>query len=160
MPRHAAPVTWAIALLALLSLGAALSRLADPPDRGESGPAVSYAKEAGELLPGTWLREYTEEGVEVRRVLVLDAKGDFREVSRVVEPGGKSEEFVNEGTWVFDGTNLKRKYVSINGQAPSRLNMPFVTFEIAFQSRNEFAGVDHIHGHNIVYQRVAPETEP
>jgi hypothetical protein len=35
-----------------------------------------------------------------------------------------------------------------------------VVLPIAFHTRNEFAGVDPIHGHAIVYQRVAPGTQP
>jgi hypothetical protein len=160
MPRRAVPLTWAIALPALLCVGAFLSTLANPPDRSPRGLAVAYADEAGDLLPGTWVREYSEEGFEVRRVLVMDSKGEFREVSHIVEPGGKRDEYVNEGTWMYDGTNFKRKYESINGQSPSRLNTPLVTLPIAFHTRNEFAGVDPIHGHDIVYQRVAPGTQP
>ncbi|MFI4927337.1 MAG: hypothetical protein ACHP7E_06590 [Burkholderiales bacterium] len=160
MPRHAVPLTWAIALPALLSVGAFLSPLANPPERSPRGRAVAYADEAGDLLPGTWVRKYSEEGFDVRRVLVMDSKGEFREVSHVVEPGGKEDDFINEGTWRYDGTTLKRKYDIINGQSPSRLNTPLVVLPISFHTRNEFAGVDPVHRHSIVYQRVAPGTEP
>lgn len=161
MPRHAVPLTWAIALPALLSLGAFLSTVANPSDHSPRGLAVAYADEAGDLLPGTWLREYSEEGFDVRRVLVIDRRGEFRELSHVVEPGGKQDDFVNEGTWQFDGAKLKRKYDVINGQSPSRLNTPLVVLPISFHTRNEFAGVDPVHGgHAIVYQRVAPGTQP
>jgi hypothetical protein len=63
-------------------------------------------------------------------------------------------EFAHEGTWLFDGTNLKRKYTLMDGKPPSRLNVPFATFEITFASRNSFTGVDHIHGHRIEYRRL------
>jgi hypothetical protein len=156
MLRWASPLPWALALLAV---GALMSTCAERPDSGETGPQVAYGtQETAELLPGTWLREYREEGVQVRRLLVLQAKGDFREVSRIVGTDGRVQEFVNEGTWLYDGTNLKRRYTSLNGKPPSRLNVPFVTFEVRFDSRNDFVGVDHIHDRTIRYERVPSET--
>ena len=156
MLHWASPLPWALALLAV---GALMSTCAERPDSGETGPQVAYgAQETTELLAGTWLREYREEGVQVRRLLVLQARGDFREVSRIVATNGKVQDFVNEGTWLYDGTNLKRKYTLMDGRPPSRLNVPFATFEIAFDSRNEFTGVDHVHGHKVHYRRVAPDT--
>jgi hypothetical protein len=154
---------WSLSLAALLValvLGAFIAQCSNPPDSGESGPAAAFNQsEAADLLPGTWLREYTEQGMQVRRLLTLDAHGGFHEVSRVTEPNGQVSEFVHEGTWVFDGSNLKRRYVSVNGESPSRLTMPFATFAIVFDTRNEFTGVDHIHGRTIHYLRVLPETE-
>jgi hypothetical protein len=41
MPRRAVPLTWAIALPALLSVGAFLSTFANPPDRSPRGLAVA-----------------------------------------------------------------------------------------------------------------------
>jgi len=157
MLRWASPLPWAIGALAA---GALLSTCAEPPDSGETGPQVVYGgEEAADLLPGTWLREYEEEGVQVRRLLVLEGTGDFREVSRVVDAAGRVAEFVNEGKWVYDGTNLKRRYTSMNGRPPSRLNAPFATFEVVFDSRNDFTGVDHIHDRTIRYRRVPSKTE-
>ena len=105
-------------------------------------------------LQGTWLREYTERGVQVRRLLALQPDGDFRENVRVQEASGAVTEYAHEGTWLYDGTNLKRRYTLMNGKPPSRLNLPFATFEISFDSRNAFTGVDHIHGHKVHYRRV------
>jgi hypothetical protein len=157
MLRWASPLPWAVALLAA---GALLSMCAPAPDSGENGPTVAYGgEETAQLLPGSWLREYAQEGVHVRRLLVLEARGGFRELSRVVDATGAAQEFVNEGTWLYDGTNLKRRYTLMNGRPPSRLNVPFATFEIAFESRNAFTGVDHIHRRTIRYRRVQPETE-
>ena len=148
------------ALLLALFLGAVIAQCSNPPDSGESGPAAAFNQaEAADLLPGTWLREYVEQGMQVRRLLALDAQGGFRELSRVTQPGGQVTEYVHEGTWVFDGSNLKRRYTSVNGESPSRLTMPFATFAIVFDTRNEFTGVDHIHGHTIHYHRVDDGTQ-
>jgi hypothetical protein len=158
MFRLSSPTFWALMVLAL---GGALSTCAQPPDRAGPAASVQYsAEEAGELLQGTWLREYTSEGVQVRRVLTLTPRGEFQESARVTDAAGRVTEFVHEGTWLYDGTNLKRKYTSMNGKPPSRLNVPFATFEIAFESRNEFTGVDHIHDHRIRYRRVGSEAAP
>ena len=149
------------AALAALVLGAALAQCAGPPDSGESGPALSFnAEETADLLPGTWLREYSEKDVEVRRLLTLEPKGGFREVARVTAGDGSVTQFEHEGTWLYDGTNLKRRYTLMNGKPPSRLNVPFATFAIVFVSSNEFTGVDHIHAHTIRYRRVSPGTAP
>lgn len=146
---------------AVLVLGAVLGRCTSPPDSGETGPGLSFsAEQTAELLPGTWLREYGEKGVQVRRLLRLDAKGGFRETAKVTDPSGQVTRFEHEGTWIYDGTNLKRRYTLMNGKPPSRLNLPFATFEIAFDSRNEFRGVDHIHRNRIHYRRVTAGTSP
>ena len=140
--------SWAPLAAALLALAFLLSTA--------DGPAPDVQQQ----LQGTWLREVArQDGVSSRHLLVLEPDGEFRENVRVVDGKGVATEYVHAGTWLYDGTNLKRKYTLVNGQPPSRLNVPFVTFEIAFGSRNEFAGVDHIHGNRIAYRRVAPETE-
>lgn len=118
------------------------------------------ARDTRELLQGTWLREYTEDGVKVRRVLALRGDGAFEETVRVAEASGQVTRYVHQGTWIYDGTNLKRKYTSMNGAPPSRLNVPFATFEVAFQSRNDFVGTDHVRGRRVEYRRVAPGTLP
>lgn len=157
MLRPWSSVAWALAGLAV---AAAFATCAPPP--GSSGPADASgysAEDTASLLVGTWLREYAGDGVQVRRLLVLEAGGAFREASRVTDASGQVRDYLHEGTWLFDGTNLKRKYTSINGEPPSRLNLPFATFAIVFETRNEFVGVDHIHDNRIRYRRVAPETE-
>jgi len=146
---------------AALVVGALLAQCASPPDSGESGPALAFgAEETEQLLPGTWLREYAQDGVQVRRLLMLEPRGAFREVARVTASDGRVTQFVHEGTWLFDGTNLKRRYTSMNGEPPSRLHVPFATFAIVFQTRNEFTGVDHVHHVEIRYQRVEDGTQP
>ena len=111
-------------------------------------------------LHGTWLREVQEQGTRARRVLTLAPDGAFQESVRVVDARGQVTRHEHSGTWFFDGVNLKRKYQLVDGAPPSRLNLPFATFQIAFESRNEFVGTDHIHGNRIRYQRVAPDTQP
>ncbi len=115
--------------------------------------------DAADRLPGTWLREQVEQGVQSRRLLRLEPGGDFREQVRIVSASGAVSQHEHAGTWFYDGTNLKRKYILMNGRSPSRLNLPFATFEIRFESRNEFVGMDHIHRNTVRYQRVPPETE-
>ena len=151
----------ATAAVAALALGALLAQCASPPDSGETGPGLVFSTDqTAEMLPGTWLREYGEKDVRVRRLLTLEPQGAFREVAFVTEASGAVTRFVHEGTWLYDGTNLKRRYTLVNGEPPSRLNVPFATFQIAFESSNEFTGVDHIHAHTVHYRRVRAGTEP
>lgn len=117
-------------------------------------------EEVEQRLVGSWLREYQGDGVRSRRILVLEGDHTFRETVRVTAASGAPQEYLHAGTWFYDGTNLKRKYTLLNGAPPSRLNLPFVTFQIEFKSRNEFVGVDHIHRNRIEYRRVQPETQP
>jgi hypothetical protein len=146
--------------LAALAVALSLASLQTPAPPGQEASLEKRVEDTEQLLQGTWLREYAADGAKVRRVLVLAPDGGFREVARVVDAAGRATEFVHEGTWLFDGTNLKRKYTLMNGKPPSRLNLPFATFEIRFETRNEFVGVDHIHRNRIEYRRVAPETQP
>jgi hypothetical protein len=153
---NASPVRgWALPIAGLAALAWSLSAWLP----AVTGPTVA-AQDTQDLLRGTWLREYREEGVQVRRVLELAAGGAFHESVRVAEASGRVTQYTHEGTWIYDGTNLKRKYTSMNGQPPSRLKAPFATFEVTFQSSNEFTGVDHVHGHHVSYHRVAPDTQP
>jgi hypothetical protein len=134
-----------------LALAASLAACEAPPGN---------ADDTQQQLVGTWLREFGANGIQSRRVLVLEPGGAFHETVRVVDRSGKTTDFEHEGTWLFDGTNLKRRYTLMNGRPPSRLNVPFVTFEISFPARNEFVGVDHIHRNQVAYRRVSPETLP
>ena len=54
--------------------------------------------------------------------------------------------------------SLKRKYASMDGRPASRLNLPFAAFELKFESRNEFVGIDNVHKNQVRYRRVQPET--
>jgi hypothetical protein len=137
---------------ALLALGMLLG--------GCDAPSAESEQETAQKLHGTWLRETSDDAVRARRILVLQPDGAFRESVRIVDAAGAITEQQHAGTWIHDGTNLKRKYTLMNGQPPSRLNVPFATFEIRFETRNEFVGVDHIHGNRIRYRRVAPDTRP
>jgi hypothetical protein len=114
-----------------------------------------------ELLHGTWMREYSDRDVKVRRLLRLDAGGAFRETVHAVDGAGRVTRMAHQGTWHFDGTNLKRKYDLVDGKPPSRLNnLPFATFEISFPTRDEFVGKDHVRNNEIRYERVAADSLP
>lgn len=158
MARAARLPSWLPALLALAAL-AVLHDVWMPaqPAAADQGDGLH---EPGGLLPGTWLREQAEAGLRARRVLTLAADGGFQERVRVTDAAGQVTEQLHQGTWLYDGTNLKRKYTLMNGAPPSRLNLPFATFQIAFTTRNEFVGVDHIHRNRIVYRRVDAQTLP
>lgn len=142
----------------LLAAGALLSTCQPPGTGVEVMSATGIVVDPEALLPGTWLREAQVGGVTTRRILTLDADHRFREEVRVTDAAGRSTDYAHEGTWLFDGTNLKRKYTLMNGRPPSRLNLPFATFEITFDSSREFRGVDHIRGNRIAYRKVAPDT--
>lgn len=145
---------WAFPLLAMAALAVMLQAWMPA-----TSAMTSAAQDREDLLRGTWLREFSQDGVQVRRLLALEPDGHFRENVRVQDATGHVTEYAHEGTWLYDGTNLKRKYTRMNGAAPSRLNVPFATVEVAFQSRNDFIGVDHVHGHRVEYVRVASDTQ-
>ncbi|MDB5750432.1 MAG: hypothetical protein JWP65_853 [Ramlibacter sp.] len=144
----------------LLALGMLLATCAAPPGGAAHPDADEAADDTRQRLQGTWLREYEAKGIRARRVLVLEPDGAFREKVRATDGAGRATEQAHEGTWLFDGTNLKRKYTLMNGRPPSRLNLPLATFQIAFETPNEFLGVDHIHGNKVRYRRVAAGMEP
>jgi hypothetical protein len=97
----------------------------------------------------------------VRRVLVLEPDGSFRELSLAVSvAAATSSESRGSGTWLYDGTNLKRHYRRVNDRPVAAPTVPFATFELRFNSRFEFVGVDHIHQREVVYRRVAEGTLP
>jgi hypothetical protein len=145
-----------ILALALALLLAGCDGAPQPPSPAQLG--ADSPEQVAERLPGSWLREFTLDGRHARHLLVLQADGHFQERVRVEDASGAVTTFRHEGSWLYDGTNLKRRYTLINGKPPSRLNVPFVTFQITFVSRNEFTGTDHIHGNRVSYHRVAPET--
>ncbi len=133
---------------------------ASPPKPNIAGITTGSPEEIEERLHGSWLREHEAQGVKSRRVLTLGPDRSFRETVRVVDTQGAAREFVHEGHWFYDGVNLKRKYTLYDGKPPSRLNLPFVTFQIEFQSRNDFVGIDHIHRNRVQYRRVPLESRP
>jgi hypothetical protein len=146
-------------LPALLAVGALVSTCQAPGVGSEVTSATGFVGDPEVLLPGTWLRESQAEGVITRRLLALAPDHRFRETVRLVDASGRSADYLHEGTWLYDGTNLKRKYTLMNGHPPSRLNLPFATFQITFDSPREFRGVDHIHGNEIEYRRVPAGTQ-
>lgn len=149
---------WAPGMAALvLLLSTCEGPLSDAASRANTRAGSEHAEQQ---LLGTWLREYSDRGVTARRVLTLAADRTFREQARITEATGRVTRHDHQGTWVYDGTNLKRKYTRVDGKSPSRLNAPFATFQISFETRNEFVGVDHVHGNRVLYRRVAPDTQP
>ena len=123
-------------------------------------PDDSSAQDVRARLVGTWLRDYEEDGVKVRRVLVLEPDGHFRETSRITELGAPQASHLHSGEWLYDGTNLKRRYTSVDGKLPAAPSMPYATFELDFPSRNEFVGIDRVRGRKVLYERVAEGTAP
>ena len=146
-------------LPAVLAAGALLSTCQAPATGVEVVSASGFVGDPEALLPGTWLREVETDGIATRRILTLESNHLFHEAVRVTDASGRSVEYAHEGTWLYDGVNLKRKYTLMNGRPPSRLNLPFATFQITFDSPREFRGVDHIRGHTIEYHLVAPGTQ-
>jgi hypothetical protein len=153
-------VTVRLWMLSLLAAAVLLSRCDGmAPDALSTAPDLASA-DVVQQLQGTWQREAAEQGMQARRLLTLRPNGSFLETVHVVDAAGAVTDFVHEGTWLYDGTNLKRHYTRMNGRPPSRLNLPFATFEIRFESRNEFLGIDRIHGHEVRYRRVASDAQP
>ena len=74
--------------------------------------------------------------------------------------GAPPNESQGSGEWTFDGTNLKRRYTSINGKPTSHPAIPYATFELQFPSKSEFVGVDHVRQREVRYQRVPEGTLP
>ncbi|MRD46591.1 hypothetical protein GHT07_04840 [Caenimonas koreensis DSM 17982] len=169
MPRHSlsgwrAATAIAVGVASLALISASYDRPA--PDaaltRAASGADASQKVDLADRLPGVWLREQHEQdgqGMRSRRLLHLDASGAFREQVQLVAANGEVTTHEHAGTWLYDGTNLKRKYTLMNGHPPSRLNLPFATFEIHFESRDTFVGTDHIHRNTVRYERVPAQTQ-
>ncbi len=130
-----------------------LSGCGSPPDESPQQKVV-------ERLVGTWLREYHDQGTQVRRVLVLQSDGSFDEHSVVTDSRQVFAKNAHHGLWRFDGTNLKRRYTSVNGQPPAAPMVPFATIELHFDSPDEFTGIDRVRGRKMVYHRVVEGTQP
>ena len=124
----------------------------------DSPPVDSALENVQQRLVGSWLRDYEQDGAQVRRLLVLEADGHFTETARVTAPGGTVTEHTSVGEWLYDGTNLKRKYLSSDGKPMSRLTLPFATFALRFESNREFVGIDNLHKLEVHYQRVEQGT--
>ena len=129
--------------LAGILLAACESQSSDSPDEA-----------VRQRLVGSWLREYEQDGAQVRRWLVLHDDGHFRETARIVEASGAVTHLAHAGEWTYDGTNLKRRYTSFDGKQPAAPTLPYATFALRFESRNEFVGTDHVRHREVRYQRV------
>jgi hypothetical protein len=146
---------WRLArMAAALALGAALGTACEGP------PGEPLAEAVQDRLVGTWLREYREEAVTVRRVLVLERAGSFQERTIVRRAGLPPVAHAHQGEWLFDGTNLKRRYTLVDGRLPAAPMVPFATLQLEFPSRREFIGVDNVRRRAVRYERVPEGTEP
>ncbi len=117
-------------------------------------PADSPVDAVRQQLVGSWLRDYQQEGANVKRLLVLGDDGRFSETARVVDAAGAVANHAHAGEWTYDGTNLKRRYTSFNGKQPSAPTMPYVTYQLRFESKYEFVGTDNVRKREVRYQRV------
>ncbi|RYF43773.1 MAG: hypothetical protein EOO25_02075 [Comamonadaceae bacterium] len=124
----------------------------------DNPPVDSPAQAVQQRLVGTWLREFQQDGVRVRRVLVLEADGQFGETVRIVDAAGAVTEHRHAGEWLYDGTNLKRRYRRMDGEKPAAPLVPYATFEITFPTRAEFVGIDRVRQREVRYLRVADGT--
>ena len=124
----------------------------------ERTPADTDADNVRERLIGYWLRDYDEGALHVRRVLELRPNGQFVESVRAVDAQGQATLLANQGEWLFDGSNLKRRYTLLDGKAIRAPFAPFATFEIKFESNREFIGLDHVHKRSVRYLRVSDST--
>ena len=143
----------------------AVSKTTDQPQQTLQ-PLVQMASMAQDIddvqqrLAGSWLRDDEEDGAHVRRVLVLQPGGRFAETSKATQGDAVLAQHAHSGDWLFDGTNLKRRYALIDGRQPSAPTFPYAAFELRFESRNVFIGTDNIHKRQVRYQRVADGTLP
>ena len=126
----------------------------------DNAPVDSPAAAIEQRLTGTWLRDYEQDRAQVSRILVLEPDGQFLEKVRITSAEGVVTELTHAGSWFFDGTNLKRKYSSMDGKQPSAPTMPFATFQIRLPSKNEFIGIDNLRRREVRYHRVEAGTLP
>ena len=127
---------------------------------GGCDSAPDAAEEVRGRLVGTWLREYEQDGTRLRRILVLEPDGRFRETSRSLGPKEIGSRHTHEGDWLYDGTNLKRRYTLMDGEPVSAPTMPFVALQIRFTGSHEFVGLDNVRRRELRYQRAPVGTEP
>ena len=118
------------------------------------GVNIKDESQVVEFLHGTWSRQYVEENLSIKKTLALKSDGDFIESVSISPPNSPPELHEHSGTWLYDGANIKRTYRLMDGRPPSRLNLPFVTFEVKIEGKNEFVGIDHIHHHEVRYSRL------
>lgn len=123
-------------------------------------PEDSRSQEVRRQLTGTWLREYQEGQVLVRRILVLEPSGRFTEAVLASEADGGVVRNRHSGEWHFDGLNLKRRYTLIDGRKPSAPVFPYAAFQVSFESRRVFVGTDNVRRRQVRYERVTEGTQP
>lgn len=141
-------------MLAAVMVSGALAAGCDAP------PEDSNLSDVQRRLEGTWVREYEDSGAQVRRVLVLHPDGQFDEESRARIKGQIVSHNRHSGKWLYDGTNLKRKYMLIDGKQPSAPIVPFAAFQLRFESRYVFVGTDNVRKREVRYERAVEGTQP
>ena len=140
--------------------GAAADSTEQVPPPVQMASVAQDADDVQQRLVGSWLRDDEERGAHVRRVLVLQPGGRFAETSKATQGDAVLVQHAHAGDWLFDGTNLKRRYTLIDGRQPSAPTFPYAAFELRFESRNVFIGTDNIRKRQVRYQRVADGTLP
>jgi hypothetical protein len=131
-----------------------------PDATGAAPDPQARAEAVRQRLVGTWLREYEQEGTRVRRILVLNDDGKFTETYRVDGQSDAGLSPGHTGTWLFDGTNLKRHYQYIDGKQTTRASVLFAALDIRFSGNHEFTGTDHVRKRAVRYARVEAGTLP
>ena len=79
---------------------------------------------------------------------------------RIADATGAVTEHRHEGFWLYDGSNLKRRYTRMDGEPPAAPVVPYATFAVTFPSKHEFVGTDHVRKRQVRYVRVEQGTAP
>ena len=143
----------------LLWMGLLAGAAALPGCENKPEPGLVEDDTAQRRLIGTWLREYREAGVHIRRVATIKADGTFEETSKIVDPQGSVTRETRGGEWFFDGINFKRKYTLLDGKPVSSVHFNYTTLELKLPLRHELIGVDNVRKREIRYLRVADGTQ-
>ena len=107
-------------------------------------------------LAGTWQHDEVDGGEQVRRTLQLGTDGRFTDTVRVQQQGGAAPKTVTYGgEWSYDGTNLKRRYLSENGRQFAGGGFRYSTQPLASVSSTELVLQDSAAKTADRYQRVA-----
>lgn len=111
-----------------------------------------------EKLAGTWLQSGTEVE-QYRRVLSLSKDGKFVDRLSIQKSDSKTEKIELTGEWTYDGINLKRRFLSENGQKFSGGTLRYLTFQVISVTDKEII-LKSKEALNINYLRVAEGTLP
>lgn len=118
------------------------------------------AEATRQRLVGTWLREVDEDGMRMRRVVVLSADKSFKEMAKLARKDGTIISASHAGEWFFDGTYFKRKYTEVDGRQQNSSGITLATLRLEPSENDEIVGVDDSRKVTFRYRRVEPGTEP